>query len=335
MNTTKKLENGDVVAFMKTTKGQIEIFLETKKAPVTTANFIGLAKKGYYNGVIFHRVIKDFMIQGGDPEGTGMGGKSIYGEKFKDEFDKDLKNNTFTISMANSGVNTNGSQFFINVKDNNYLDFKHSVFGEVIAGKENVLNISKVKTGANDKPEKEVKIISIEIKEYKDGKFIDYAFDEKKVVEDYKKAEEELKKSPVKEGDTVSVHYNGTLENGEKFDSSYDRGEPIDFQVGSGMMIKGFDKAVVGMKVGEKKSIILKPEDAYGKEEDYIITAGREKFAQIEQNEKLEEKKIIQTTHGDLEILKLTDKEVTFKPAKLPPLVGKTLKFDIEIVDKK
>lgn len=335
MNTTKKLENGDVVAFMKTTKWQIEIFLETKKAPVTTANFIGLAKKWYYNWVIFHRVIKDFMIQGWDPEWTWMGWKSIYGEKFKDEFDKDLKNNTFTISMANSWANTNWSQFFINVNDNNYLDFKHSVFGEVIAWKENVLNISKVKTWANDTPEKEVKIISIEIKEYKDWKFIDYTFDEKKVVEDYKKAEEELKKSPVKEGDTVSVHYNWTLENGEKFDSSYDRWEPIDFQVWSGMMIKGFDKAVVWMKVWEKKSIILKPEDAYGKEEDYIITAWREKFAQIEQNEKLEEKKIIQTTHWDLEILKLTDKEVTFKPAKLPPLVWKTLKFDIEIVDKK
>lgn len=337
MKTTKKLENGDVVALIKTTKWQIEIFLETKKAPITAANFIWLAKKWYYDGIIFHRVIKDFMIQWWDPTWTGAGWESIYWEKFKDEFDKDLKNDKFTISMANAWKDTNGSQFFINVADNNLLDFKHSVFGEVISWEDNVLNISKVKTSWADKPEKEVKIISIDIKEYKDWKFVDYNFDEKKAVENYKNAEKEKKSSPVKDWDLVKVHYTGTFENGEKFDSSYDRNEPIEFKVWSGMMIKGFDNAVVWMKIWEKKSIVIKPEDAYGKYDEkntFEITLSPEDKKYIAENDiKLKVWEKFPTNAWLKEIKKIDWDKVTIDINH--ELAWKTLKFDIEIVDKK
>lgn len=331
----KELKNGSVVAFMKTTKWQVEIFLETEKAPFTTANFIGLAKKWYYNGIIFHRVIKDFMIQGWDPEGTGMGGTSIYGEKFKDEFDETLKNNKFTISMANAWADTNGSQFFINVADNNFLDFKHSVFGEVISGKENVLNISKVKTNSSDKPENEVKIISLEIKECQNGKFVDYNFDEKKAVEDYKKVEEEKKNSPVKAWDTVSVHYTWTFEDGKKFDSSYDRGQTLDFEVGSWMMISGFDEAVVGMKIWEKKSVTLAPEKAYwAYDKEKIQTMPRADLKAFEDaGIKLEAWETLPTQYWEFVIVEANEKEV--KVDLNHSLAGKTLKFDIELVNKK
>lgn len=334
MKTKKDLQNWDVVAFVKTTKWQFEIFLETKKAPVTTANFIGLAKKWYYNGIIFHRVIKDFMIQWWDPTWTGMGWESIYGEKFNDEFDKDLKNDKFTISMANSWKNTNWSQFFINVADNNYLDFKHSVFGYVIDGTDNVLNISKVKTNSGDKPEKEVKIISIEIKEYKDWKFVDYSFDEKKSVEDYKKVLEEKKNSPIKSGDKVSVHYTWTFENWEKFDSSYDRNSPIEFTVWAWQMISGFDEAVVWMKVWEKKSIVLPPEKAYWKyDETKKQVVPRSDLKSFEEaGIKLEKWVKLPTQFWNLEILEADDKNITIDLNW--EMAGKTLKFDIEIVSK-
>ena len=334
MQTNKKLENGDVLAFIKTTKWQIEIFLETKKAPITSANFIWLAKKGYYNWTTFHRVIKDFMIQWGDPLGNGTWWESIYWKKFKDEFDKDLKNNTYTISMANSWANTNGSQFFINVNNNNYLDFKHSVFGEVIWWRENVLNISKVKTWTWDKPEKEVKIISIEIKKYEDGKFVDYPFDEKKVVDDYNKAQEESKNSPIKSWDKVSVHYKWTFENGQTFDDSYSRWTPISFTVWAWQMISGFDEAVVWMKVWEKKSITLPPEKAYGKRDEnqkqIIKKADLKEFTDAWI--KLEKWAKLPTQLWELEIIDTNEETVTIDINH--PMAWKTLKFDIEIVSK-
>lgn len=335
MQTNKKLENGDVVAFIKTTKWQIEIFLEMKKAPITSANFIWLAKKWYYNWTTFHRVIKDFMIQWGDPLGNWTGWESIYWKKFKDEFDKDLKNNTYTISMANSWANTNWSQFFINVNNNNYLDFKHSVFGEVIWWRENVLNISKVKTWAWDKPEKEVKIISIEIKKYEDGKFVDYSFDEKKVVDDYNKAQEESKNSPIKSWDKVSVHYKWTFENGQTFDDSYSRWTPISFTVWAWQMISGFDEAVVWMKVWDKKSIVLPPEKAYGKRDEnqkqIIKKADLKEFTDAWI--KLEKWTKLPTQLWELEIIDTNEETVTIDINH--PMAWKTLKFDIELVDKK
>ncbi len=142
-------------AVLETTMGTIEIELFEDKMPVTAGNFRDLVKKGFYNGVIFHRVIPDFMVQGGDPTGTGMGGP---GYTIKDEFSNDNRNDRGTISMANAGPDTGGSQFFINIVDNNYLDKKHPVFGKVIKGMEIVDKMSMVQTDRNDKPLQEIKI---------------------------------------------------------------------------------------------------------------------------------------------------------------------------------
>ena len=189
----KAIESGDIVAIMKTNMGDIEIKLFPEKAPKTVENFVTHAKNGYYNGLIFHRVIKDFMIQGGDPTGTGMGGESIWGKKFADEFDPDLHNLMGALSMANAGPNTNGSQFFIvqahsvpanmveqmkemptafpeeivvayeNIGGTPWLDFRHTVFGQVMMGMEVVDAIANVKVGPQDKPVEDVVIESIEI----------------------------------------------------------------------------------------------------------------------------------------------------------------------------
>ena len=124
--------------------------------PITAGNFEKLVSEEFYNGVIFHRVIDNFMIQGGDPTGTGMGDP---GYKIKDEFTDHNRNNRGTISMANAGPNTGGSQFFINTVNNNFLDSKHPVFGEVIEGMDVIDAISKVEVDSNDKPIEEVTII--------------------------------------------------------------------------------------------------------------------------------------------------------------------------------
>ena len=258
-----KYEQWDVVAIMKTTNGTISILLETELVPRTTANFIGLATKWYYDDVIFHRIIKWFMIQWGDPDGTGMWGESIYWEKFDDEFSDELKNNKYTISMANAWKNTNGSQFFINTKDNNFLDGKHSVFGEVVEWLDNVDKLEKTKTDWGDKPLKEVKMISIDIKEYDNGKLKDYNFDLDSIlkkVEDTKKTENEAKKDKVlKNWDSVSVHYTLTLEDWTKKDSSLDRGEPFVFVLWNKMVIKGWDEWLLGHKIGDKFKLEVSP----------------------------------------------------------------------------
>ncbi|MHC5268271.1 peptidylprolyl isomerase [Enterococcus sp. LJL98] len=177
-------------AIIKTNRGDITIQLFPEHAPRTVENFIGLSKKGYYDGVIFHRVIPDFMIQGGDPTGTGMGGESIFGEKFEDEFSKELFNLRGALSMANAGPNTNGSQFFIvnneNVPANMvsqmtgagypeevveiykqggtpWLDFRHSVFGQVAEGMDVVDEIGGVQRGPQDRPVHDVVIETVEI----------------------------------------------------------------------------------------------------------------------------------------------------------------------------
>lgn len=145
------------VAVIETNMGTIELELFAKKAVKTVENFVGLAEKGYYNGVIFHRVIDNFMIQGGDPTGTGRGGQSLWGEPFEDEVATGLKHDSEGIlSMANAGPNTNGSQFFITLKDTPWLDGRHTVFGKVINGMDVVKKIGKVKTGPNDRPLEDV-----------------------------------------------------------------------------------------------------------------------------------------------------------------------------------
>jgi len=155
---TESTEAGDRV-LLATSMGDITIQL-CSDMPVTAGNFKKLVEKGFYDGVIFHRIIDGFMIQGGDPTGTGRGGP---GYAIKDEFTPNGKNDRGTISMANAGPNTGGSQFFINLVDNNFLDGKHPAFGKVIEGMDVVDKIGKVQTGAMDRPAKEVKILSAKV----------------------------------------------------------------------------------------------------------------------------------------------------------------------------
>lgn len=150
----------DKIAVLETNQGNIEIKLMPDIAPLTCENFEKLIEKGYYNGLIFHRVIKDFMIQGGDPTGTGMGGNSIWGKKFQDEcipsinFDK-----KGLLAMANAGPGTNGSQFFITTAKTPWLNMRHTIFGEVINGYDSVEAIENSKVGPQDRPSEEQKII--------------------------------------------------------------------------------------------------------------------------------------------------------------------------------
>ena len=186
-------QKGDTLAVMHTNMGDIKIKLFPEKAPKTVENFVTHSKNGYYNGLKFHRVINDFMIQGGDPRGNGTGGESIWGGSFPDEFDPELHNLRGALSMANSGPNTNGSQFFIvqarevpanmleqmrDLEDNGFpaditaayaelggtpwLDFRHTVFGQVTDGMDVVDAIAAVKTN-NDVPCEDVLIESVEI----------------------------------------------------------------------------------------------------------------------------------------------------------------------------
>lgn len=140
---------------LETSMGNIVIELDPEM-PITAGNFETLVKKGYYDGVIFHRIIDGFMIQGGDPTGTGRGGP---GYAIKDEFTKNNRNDRGTISMANSGPNSGGSQFFLNLVNNNFLDGKHPVFGKVVEGMDIVDKMGKVKTGPGDRPLHNVTIV--------------------------------------------------------------------------------------------------------------------------------------------------------------------------------
>ena len=162
----QETNNGNVKVKLETNQGDIIIELYGDM-PITAGNFEKLVREGFYDGVIFHRVILDFMIQGGDPTGTGTGGP---GYSIDDEFVSGRSNVRGTLSMANSGPNSGGSQFFINLKNNTFLDFdkeplssKHPVFGEVVEGMDVVDNIEKVTTGAGDKPVEEIKIIKASV----------------------------------------------------------------------------------------------------------------------------------------------------------------------------
>ncbi|KAJ2732099.1 Peptidyl-prolyl cis-trans isomerase-like 1 [Coemansia sp. BCRC 34962] len=144
--------------------GNIAVELYRNEAPKTCDNFYTLAKQGYYNNVIFHRIIPGFMIQGGDPTGTGRGGRSMYGDKFEDEITKKLKHTgAGVLSMANSGPSTNGSQFFITLAPTPHLDGKHTVFGRVLKGMDVVERMGKVRTDTSDRPTEPVKILSCSI----------------------------------------------------------------------------------------------------------------------------------------------------------------------------
>ncbi|MDP2908106.1 MAG: peptidylprolyl isomerase [Nanoarchaeota archaeon] len=155
------MKSKHTIVSLDTTMGEVQIELFDDTMPITAGNFKKLAGQGFYDNVIFHRVIPGFMIQGGDPTGTGMGGP---GYKIQDEFTAKNRNDRGTISMANSGPNTGGSQFFINVINNNFLDTKHPVFGKIIKGVDVVDSISNVKRNPSDKPLTDVKIKKVTIK---------------------------------------------------------------------------------------------------------------------------------------------------------------------------
>ena len=293
-STIKEKETmNSIQAVMETSKGEIILELEFEKTPMTVANFIGLAEgtiknsakdlgTPYYDGLQFHRVIPDFMIQGGDPDGNGRGGP---GYKFPDEFDSSLLHSKpGIISMANAGPGTNGSQFFITHKATPWLDGKHTVFGEVIKGQNIVDNIEQ-----NDIIEK----LSI-IKKGKEAKmfnapkvFSNYFEEKEKIIEKRRYEEEELIKNIVEEmtktssglwykiiknsikpkpknGEMVKVHYTGMLLNGEVFDSSYSRNMPIEFVLGSGRVIKGWDEGISLIPIGASAKLVIPSDLAYG-----------------------------------------------------------------------
>jgi peptidylprolyl isomerase len=150
---------------LETNQGNIEISLMPDVAPKACENFVKLAEKGYYDGLIFHRVIKGFMIQGGDPTGTGMGGQSMWGKPFTDEFDAKVKfDSPGILAMANSGPSTNGSQFFITTAETPWLNMRHTIFGKVVSGYDVVQKIENTATGPGDKPAAEQKIVKAYIK---------------------------------------------------------------------------------------------------------------------------------------------------------------------------
>jgi peptidylprolyl isomerase len=158
LGNAKKLENTMVV--LSTNSGDIEIKLFPDVAPKACENFVGLVEKGYYNGLIFHRVIKNFMVQTGDPTGTGRGGESIWGGPFEDEVNSNVKfDRKGLLAMANSGPNTNQSQFFITVAPTQWLNMKHTIFGEVVNGYDVVEQIVNAETGPGDRPVQEQRII--------------------------------------------------------------------------------------------------------------------------------------------------------------------------------
>jgi len=151
---------GEKKAVLETNQGKIVIKLFADIAPKTVENFIGLIQKGYYDGIIFHRVIKGFMIQGGDPTGTGMGGESVWGKAFEDEVSVGAKfDRKGLLAMANAGPNTNGSQFFIAVAPTPWLNMRHTIFGEVVEGYDVVERIENCRTEGQDRPLSEQKIV--------------------------------------------------------------------------------------------------------------------------------------------------------------------------------
>ena len=290
---TNNINKEGMYAKIKTNKGDIMLELEFEKTPLTVANFVGLAEgkiknnkkevgEPYYNGLKFHRVIADFMIQGGCPDGNGMGGP---GYQFPDEIHPDLKHSgPGILSMANAGPGTNGSQFFITHKETPWLDGKHTVFGKVTEGQDvvdaiaqddKIIEIDIIRKGENAKKFDSKAIFDKELEKL-----------EKQAAEKAKKAKEaidELKKgakvtssglaykiikkgtgAKAEAGKTVSVHYTGKLSNGTKFDSSYDRNQPIEFELGRGRVIKGWDEGISLLNVGSKATFIIPPDLAYG-----------------------------------------------------------------------
>lgn len=317
------LDDG-LYAVFNTNKGQIIVDLHYKKKPVTVGNFVALAEgshpevdekyngKPFYNGLTFHRVMDNFMIQGGDPLGNGQGGP---GYKFLDEFDDSLTHEKGVISMANSGPNTNGSQFFITVAPTQHLDGRHSIFGKVAMGQSVADSIAKVETEkSTNRPKTEVLIEELKIvRKGKEAKNFN-------AVEAYTKGIEEITAAKAKErqkmadqieamktdmlttdsglmyrittpnpegmpagdGDKVSVHYAGYLEDGTKFDSSFERDQPISFVLGTGRVIPGWDEGIQLLKTGEIADLLIPSDLGYGSRARGPIPANATLYFKVE-----------------------------------------------------
>ena len=285
------MENG-LYAKFTTSKGEILVNLELEKAPGTVGNFVALAEGNlensskpqgtpYYDGLKFHRVIPDFMIQGGCPQGTGTGNP---GYKFDDEFHPDLKHDApGKLAMANSGPATNGSQFYITHVPTPWLDNKHTVFGTVVEGQSTVDTVAQG-------DEMKVEIIrvgdaatnfnAVEAFRTFEGSREKREAEEKatqkalldKVAAGYEETTSGIRYQILQKGEGkkatkgagVSVHYKGQLLDGTVFDSSYKRKQPIDFNVGVGQVIAGWDEGIQLLQVGDKARFVIPSDLAYG-----------------------------------------------------------------------
>ncbi len=297
-NNNEDLNEG-LFAQMNTNKGTILLRLHFEKTPMTVCNFVGLAEgtitnkvkaagEAYYDGLKFHRVIDNFMIQGGDPLGTGAGGP---GYQFPDEFDSELKHTgPGILSMANAGPGTNGSQFFVTHVATPWLDGMHTVFGKVVEGQDIVNAIAQgdsietlkiIRKGAkaeafvaNDEAMEKYKNALAEkakqaeaeaAKEFDSWVIKNYPTAQKTESGLYYVVEQEGTGEQAVAGSTVAVHYSGKLTNGNEFDNSYRRGQPIEFKIGIGQVIPGWDEGISLMKVGSKYKLIIPSELGYGK----------------------------------------------------------------------
>ncbi len=289
------MQEDGLYAKFNTTRGSIIINLEYQKVPGTVGNFVGLAEgnienqaipqgKPYYNGLKFHRVIADFMIQGGDPQGTGAGGP---GYQFDDEIHPELKHDgPGVLSMANAGPGTNGSQFFITHTETAWLDGKHTVFGKVVEGLDVVNNVAQddvidsleiIRVGKEAESFNAVETF----RKFNGAKAEREALAKKKsedlleeLATGFDKTESGLRYKIIQKGDgtkaekgkTVSVHYKGSLPDGTVFDSSYKRNQPIDFPLGMGNVIAGWDEGIALLHIGDKARFVIPPYLGYGEQ---------------------------------------------------------------------
>ena len=282
-----------IYAKINTEKGDMLISLSFKLTPGTVGNFVSLAEgklennaiaqgTPYYNGLKFHRVIPDFMVQGGDPQGTGVGGP---GYQFDDEFHPDLRHDApGVLSMANSGPGSNGSQFFITHVETPWLDDKHSVFGNVVEGMDvvnaieqgdSMIDVKIIRVG-----EEAEKWNSIEVFRQFTGAKAEREAASKKaqdnllgaLSEGFDQTESGLRYKIIQKGDgikpqkgqNVSVHYKGMFAEGGVFDDSYKRGNPIEFPIGMGNVIPGWDEGILLLNKGDKARFVIPSHLAYG-----------------------------------------------------------------------
>ncbi|MFT5713715.1 MAG: peptidyl-prolyl cis-trans isomerase A (cyclophilin A) [Flavobacterium sp.] len=286
------MENG-IYAKFNTTKGAVLVKLEHELTPGTVGNFVALAEGNmenkvkpqgtkFYDGLKFHRVIPDFMVQGGCPQGTGTGDP---GYKFDDEFHPSLKHDRPGIlAMANSGPGTNGSQFYITHVPTSWLDGKHTVFGSVVEGQDVVdaiaqsdvldtLEIVRVGDEAKNWNAIEAFITFKGARNKRDAALkADAEAAMEKLAAGFEKTESGLRYQFIQKGEgkqaqtgkTVSVHYEGSLESGKVFDSSYPRKKPIEFKLGQGQVIEGWDEGIQLLRVGDKARFVIPSDLGYG-----------------------------------------------------------------------